>query len=179
MNIFTTRFGNIDIDESAIIRMEEGMLGFEHLKRYVVLAHPKNDKTPFLWFQSVDDGSIAFVVVRSFDIKPDYEPVISDEEAELLEITSVGPEDVVLLSVVTIRTDPFKVTANLRAPIVINAKKMLAKQIVLIESDYSVRYSLVGKNTLSGEEIRKKEEMAFATTLRQEEGGRDCGVSCE
>jgi flagellar assembly factor FliW len=159
--------------------MKEGMLGFEHLKRYVVLAHPKNDKTPFLWFQSVDNGSIAFVVVRSFDIKPDYEPVISDDEVELLEITSAGPENVVLLSVVTIRSDPFKVTANLRAPIVINAKKMLAKQVVLVEGDYPVRYSLAGQNTPSGEKIHRKEEMAFATTLRQGDGGRDCGIHCE
>lgn len=136
MKISTTRFGDIDIDESRIIRMKGGMLGFEHLKKYVLLMH--GEKTPFWWLQSVEDGSVAFVVINSLAVKPDYEPVISDDEVKLLEITS--PEDVVLFSVVTIRSDPFKVTANLRAPIVVNAKKMLGKQVVLVNSDYPVQY---------------------------------------
>ncbi|MBN2398379.1 MAG: flagellar assembly protein FliW [Deltaproteobacteria bacterium] len=145
MKIATTRFGDISIDESRIVEMREGMLGFEHLKRYVLLTQEK--ETPFLWFQSVDDGSLAFVVIHAFMAMPDYEPVISDEDARLLEIASTGPEDVVVLSVVTIRSDPFKVTANLRAPIVINAKKRLAKQIVLPEGDYPVQYSLTENAT--------------------------------
>lgn len=146
MKISTTRFGDISIDESRFVQMREGMLGFEHLKRYVLLTQDKD--TPFMWFQSVDDGSIAFVVIHSFVVKPDYEPVISDDEVKLLEIASPGPEDVIVLSVVTIRSDPFKVTANLRAPIVVNAKKMLAKQIVLVEDDYPVQYSLTENRTV-------------------------------
>jgi flagellar assembly factor FliW len=162
VKISTTRFGDISIDESRVVQMKEGMLGFEHLKRYVLLTQDK--ETPFLWFQSVDDGSIAFVVIHSFVVKPDYEPVISDDEVKLLEIASPGPEDVVVLSVVTIRSDPFKVTANLRAPIVVNAKKMLAKQVVLVEEDYPVQYSLTeNKSVLDGKD-RESGKIA-ATTL--------------
>lgn len=145
MKIATTRFGDISIDESRIVEMREGMLGFEHLKRYVLLTQEK--ETPFLWFQSVDDGSLAFVVIHAFMAMPDYEPIIPDEDVKLLEITSTGPEDIVVLSVVTIRSDPFKVTANLRAPIVINAKKRLAKQVVLAEGDYPVQHPLTENAT--------------------------------
>ncbi len=144
MKISTTRFGDIDIDESSVIRMKEGMLGFEHLKRYKLFI--QNEKIPFWWFQSVDDGSIAFVVINSLGVKPDYEPVISDAEVKSLEIES--PEDTILLSVVTIRSDPLKVTANLRAPIVINTKKMLAKQIILVDSDYPVQYPVTENNAV-------------------------------
>jgi len=142
VKISTTRFGDISIDESKVIQMRDGMLGFEQLKRYVLL--PQDKETPFLWFQSVDDGLIAFVVIHSFVVKPDYEPVISDDEVKLLEIAS--PEDAVLLSVVTIRSDPFKVTANLGAPIVVNAKKMLAKQVVLAEPNYPIQYPITENN---------------------------------
>ena len=138
MRISTTRFGDITIDESRVIQMKGGILGFEHLKKYVLLM--QDEKTPFWWFQSVEDGSVAFVVINSFAIKPDYEPVVSDDEVKLLEIAS--PEDAVLFSVVTIRSDPFMVTTNLRAPIVINAKKMLAKQVVLVDLDYSVQHPI-------------------------------------
>jgi len=153
VKISTTRFGDINIDESRVIRMKGEMLGFEHLGKYVLLT--QDEKTPFWWFQSVENGSVAFVVINSFAIKPDYEPVISDAEANLLEIAS--PEDAVLFSVVTIRSDPFTVTANLRAPIMINAKKMLAKQIVLIDPDYPVQYTITENSAVL--EVKEKAEI--------------------
>ncbi len=163
MKVSTTRFGDISIDESRIVEMKEGMLGFEHLKRYVLLTQEK--ETPFLWFQSVDDGSLAFVVIHAFVAMPDYEPVIPDEDVRLLEIASTGPEDVVVLSTVTIRSDPFRVTANLRAPIVINAKKRLAKQVVLMEDDYPVQYSLTVNQPALAKRDGEREPVAPATLV--------------
>jgi flagellar assembly factor FliW len=155
MRISTTRFGDISIDESRVIRMKGGMLGFEHLVRYLLLI--QDEKIPFWWFQSIEDGSVAFVIINSLAVKPDYEPVISDDEVKLLEIAS--PDDAVLLSVVTIRSDPFKVTANLRAPIVINAKKMLAKQVVLVEPDYPVQYPITENKVFLKEKACEKGEI--------------------
>jgi flagellar assembly factor FliW len=134
----TTRFGNIIVDESRIITMRGGILGFERLKRFVLLT--QHDNIPFSWFQSVDDGSVAFVVTNAFMVKGDYSPVLSDSEVELLEIASV--EDVVPMVIVTIRSEPFEITANLRAPVVINIARRLARQIVLQDSDYPVRFSI-------------------------------------
>ncbi len=162
MRVSATRFGDIGIDETKVINMRDGMLGFEHLKRYVLLIH--DEKIPFWWLQSIEDGSVAFVVINAFVVKPDYEPVISDDEVKLLEIAS--PEDAVLFSVVTICSDPFKVTANLRAPIVINAKKMLAKQVILIESDYSVQYPMTENKVFIEEKAYKKGELiSFALAM--------------
>jgi flagellar assembly factor FliW len=162
VRISTTRFGNISIDESRVIRMKEGMLGFEHLRRYVLLI--QDEKIPFWWFQSIEDGSIAFVVINSLAVKPDYEPVVSDDEVKLLEI--VSPEDAVLFSVVTIHSDPFSVTANLRAPIVINAKKMLAKQVVLVEPDYRVQHPITENKVFLEEKAYEKGEIiSYALAL--------------
>jgi len=136
VNIVTTRFGEIEIDETRIINMRGEILGFEHLKRYVL--HKQDDKSPFLWFQSVDDGAIAFVVINPLVVKTDYEPVISGDDVKSLEIESV--KDVVLMAIVTIRSNPFTVSANLRAPIVINSRKKLARQVVLEDPEYPVQY---------------------------------------
>ena len=155
MRISTTRFGNISIDESRVIQMKGGMLGFERLKRYVLLI--QDEKIPFWWFQSIEDGSVAFVIINSLAVKPDYEPVVSDDEVKLLEIAS--PEDAVLFSVVTIRSDPFKVTANLRAPIVVNTKKMLAKQVVLLEPDYPVQHPITENKVFLEEKAYEKAEL--------------------
>jgi flagellar assembly factor FliW len=144
VKVSTTRFGDIIIDESKVIRMKGEILGFEQLKRYVLFIQGEN--IPFWWFQSVDDGSIAFVVIDSLSVKPDYKPLIPGTEVKLLEIGS--PEDAVLLSVVTIHSNPFKVTANLRAPIVVNIKKMLATQVILVDSEYPVQYPITEGNTV-------------------------------
>jgi flagellar assembly factor FliW len=138
VNIVTTRFGEIDIDEAKVIDMRGGILGFEHLKKYVL--HMRDDNNPFWWFQSLDDGAIAFVVINPYSAKADYEPMISDNDVKLLEIEEA--EDVVLLAILTIRQNPFSVSVNLRAPLVINAKKKIAKQIVLEDVTYPVQYYL-------------------------------------
>jgi flagellar assembly factor FliW len=121
--------------------MQGGILGFEHLKKYVILVH--NEKPPFLWFQSVNDGAVAFVIINPQLIKADYEPLINDEEVVRLEIDDT--QDVVLMAIVTIRSAPFLVTANLRAPIVINAKQRLAAQVVLDDQDLPIQYDITDK----------------------------------
>ena len=138
MNLETTRFGTIDFDEDMIIEMRGPILGFDHLKRYILLK--QDEKTPFSWFQSVEVGSLAFVVMNPQIIKADYEPEIDDSDVELLEIEKA--DDVILLSIVTIRSAPMLISANLRAPIVINSKKRLAKQIVLEDPDLPVQYEI-------------------------------------
>lgn len=144
MNIITTRFGDIIVDESRIIDMRGGIIGFEYLKRYVLQMH--DAKNLFSWFQSVDDGGIAFAVINPFIAKADYEPEISDFDIKLLEIENA--DEVVLLGIVTVHQHPVSVSVNLRAPIVINAKKKIAKQIVLEDERYPVRHYLT---TASGD----------------------------
>ena len=161
MRLSTTRFGDIDIDESRTILLKAGILGFEHLKRYVFLV--QDEEILFWWFQSVDDGSVAFVVINPFIIKPDYKPIIQDNDVELLELES--HEDVILMSIVTIRSDPFKVTANLKAPIVINLKKKLAKQVILDKSDYPIQYSIVDNKVIFKENSYNKKEEIIASAV--------------
>ena len=48
VRLSTTRFGDIDIDESRTILIKAGILGFEHLKKYVFLLQDK--EILFWWF---------------------------------------------------------------------------------------------------------------------------------
>jgi flagellar assembly factor FliW len=138
VNIATTRFGEIQVDDTKVIDMRGGILGFEHLKKFVL--HIQDEKNPFWWFQSLDDGTISFVVINPFIAKVDYEPVLDDYDTSLLGIKSA--EDVVMLAIVTIRQTPFSASVNLRAPIVINAKKRIAKQVVLEDTAHPIQYFL-------------------------------------
>ena len=63
------------------------------------------------------------------------------EDLHSLEIER--EEDVVKLVVAVISQDPFQTTVNLKAPIIINHKRMTGKQIVLSTSDYHTHQPLV------------------------------------
>jgi len=138
VKVKTTRFGEIDVDESKIIEMRSAILGFNSLKRFVMIVHEEG--SPFHWFQSLDDGSIAFITMNPFIIKSDYEPEIDDPTIELLEVDK--EDDIELMVILTVRSEPVNMTANLRAPLVINKQRKLASQVILEDDQYPVRYSI-------------------------------------
>ncbi len=138
MKIDTSRFGAIEVDASRVITMKGCILGFDHLHRYAILPPEKNN--PLWWLQSLDDGGVAFVVIDPFVIKPDYQPTICAADRAFLEISR--EEEISCLAIVTIHSQPFSATANLRAPLVINAAKRLGAQVVLEDDRYPVRHDL-------------------------------------
>ena len=84
---------------TGIIRLPFGLLGFEHVKQYVLLTNPAEE--PFMWFQMLDDAKRAFLVAPPARLVPDYEPDISEDEVDFLELAD--PSDAFLLNIVTLR----------------------------------------------------------------------------
>jgi flagellar assembly factor FliW len=140
ITVETTRFGSIDIADPRIVTMREGgIIGFSHLKTFVLLI--PDEKKPFWWLQSLEDGSIAFIVTDPFKVLAGYETDLSLQAVQLLDIEDT--EDVAMLCIVTVNKAPqFKITVNLRAPIIVNTKSMVARQIVLERDDYEIRYEI-------------------------------------
>jgi flagellar assembly factor FliW len=133
----TTRFGEIVVDEEQLVHLSEGLLGFEGLHDFCLLAHAPG--SAFHWLQSLTDPAIAFVVVNPFDFFPDYDFTLDDEVVRALHLQDVM--DVAVLTLVTIRGS--EVTANLVGPVVINVRERCARQLVLSDSRYSTRHSLL------------------------------------
>jgi flagellar assembly factor FliW len=152
MNIKTSRFGELDVADEAVISMPDGMLGFSEIKRYVLIQH--RDGSPFLWYQAVDEPNLAFVVVDAFTFFPDYEVVMSSEDVEVLKCTKPG--DLAVFLVVVIPDNPEDMTANLRGPLVVNVDNKVARQVVLTDEKYSPHHSIM-------EEIRKRLPMEEET----------------
>lgn len=145
MNIKTSRFGEVDVDDDAVISMPEGMLGFSEITRYVLIQH--RDGSPFLWYQAVDEPNLAFVVVDAFTFFPDYEVIMSSEDVKILDCSQPG--DLAVFLVVVIPDNPEDMTANLRGPLVINVTNKVARQVVLTDDKYSPHHSIM-------EEMRKQ-----------------------
>jgi flagellar assembly factor FliW len=156
VEIDTTRFGKIIINESELIEMRGAILGFEKLKRFVLLTVEGN--MPFWWLQSVEDQAIAFVVINPRIVKPDFDPPISRGDFESLNIQEM--EEVALLSITTIRSDPFRATTNLRAPILINTSNRCAKQVIIEDPDYAIQHDILGNKAdfISGLSAKEQTE---------------------
>src|SRR3989339_1909025 len=127
MEVNTTRFGVLEIDESSIIRMPKGPIGFEKQKDYCLIQHRPD--TNFRWLQSVDEPGLAFVVVDPSEFFTDYEIELSDTEAEKLRLKDA--DDAMVLVVVTINDRGQEISANLAAPVVVNSKELIGAQVVL------------------------------------------------
>ncbi len=139
MNILTTRFGKIEIDEKEIIKFPEGILGFEEIKEYVVFE--MEDGSPLMWLQAVSEPSLAFIVIRPFEFKPDYSLDISDKDTEILKLAQ--PEDSDIFAIVVIPEDPSKMTANLQGPVVINTKEKIGKQVISTNPRHKIKHYIL------------------------------------
>jgi flagellar assembly factor FliW len=140
IKVHTTRFGALDVNEQDIIRVPEGILGFDTLKKFFIVD-PADD-TLILWLQSVDSQDIAFPILEPKVFKPDYKVRLSASELRSLQLDSVAKKETLVYCILTIPDDVTGMTANLKAPIVINAKEQVGRQVVLQENEYSVKYSI-------------------------------------
>jgi flagellar assembly factor FliW len=120
------------------VRLPMGILGFEQIKDYALLANPAEE--PFAWLQVEANASLAFVVIDPFIVLPEYQPDIPQTDVEFLGLDDAS--DALLLNIVTVH-GPQRATVNLKSPIVINRHTRLGKQVILANaSDYSVQHPL-------------------------------------
>lgn len=139
MKVETTRFGVLEIEDSSVIRMPRGPLGFEEQKEYCLIQHRPD--TSFRWLQSTEEPGLAFVVVDPTEFYADYEIEISDNDAQTLNLTN--PEDAMVWAVVSFNKINNDTTANLVAPIVVNKNEMTGMQVILQDDRFSVKQRLV------------------------------------
>lgn len=139
MKIHTTRFGEIEVEDEAVISVPGGLIGFSDQERYVIIEH--KPESPFFWFQAVDRPDLAFVIANPFAFKPDYDLNLSEDI--LADLGIEDPEDMVVYVIMTIpHGRPQDMTANLLGPLIINTKSRTVRQIILDDSEYSHRYPI-------------------------------------
>lgn len=135
MMVETTRFGSLSVDENDIITFPEGMLGFSKVNQYVLVE--RSDDSLFLWLQAIKKPSVAFPLLEPQILDRNYRVELTEEDRKLLELSTVKTAKI--FSIITIPTDPTKMTSNMKAPVVINLKNRLAKQVILHNQDYAIR----------------------------------------
>jgi flagellar assembly factor FliW len=118
--------------------MPAGLLGFEHMKDYLLIAKPV--EAPFRRLQVKNNPALAFVVIEPAYFMPGYQPDIPQADVDFLGL--ISPEDAAVYVIVTV-FGPRRATVNLKGPIVINRNTGLGKQVVIANAaQYSVQHPL-------------------------------------
>ncbi len=141
MLVNTTRFGPIEISSDDILTFSEGLLGFNDLEKFVLLDDP-NDEI-FAWLQSCDESSIAFPVLEPELFEENY--TLEMSKSDLQSLQAVDTSQLRSFCIITIPEDPARMTANLKAPVVVNIEKRIARQCVLQNNKLEIREPIFTK----------------------------------
>lgn len=141
MIIHTSRFGAVSLNAEDVIHFPEGLLGFNELRRFVLLDDPSDEI--FAWLQSCEEPGIAFPLLEPELFTPTYLVQLTKHDMEILNLqTAAG---IRCFTIITIPQDPTLMTANMKAPIVINVHKRLARQCVLQDNSLQIREPIFTK----------------------------------
>lgn len=145
--IDTKYLGKITVEKNQVIQFSSGLPGFVEEEKFVIHDIPGNPL--FQTLQSVVTPNLAFIVTNPYHFYVDYTFKLDEQILEVLKIQS--EQEVVVLSIVTLKS-PFKTsTLNLKAPIIINSTEKQGKQYILNKEDYSTKAPIDSPNMLKVE----------------------------
>jgi flagellar assembly factor FliW len=124
--------------------MPEGLIGLSEFKNFELIVDP--DTLPFVVLRSINGDEIQIPAVEPVGLVDNYKLNIGDEDAEMIGLSGEASNPLIL-NVATIKSfEPQKVTLNLAAPILINRRSRVGKQVVLVNyQDYSTSHVLINE----------------------------------
>lgn len=146
MELMTKSKGKIEISQDRLLTIPEGLFGFEEFTKFALVD---SDYEPFIWLQSIENPNLAFLIVDPFLISSTYETDIDDETLQKIGITK--PEDIIIMTIVTVPADGSPITANFQGPIVINKKNHQCMQVILNDNRWTTKFNIINALNSKGE----------------------------
>lgn len=137
MEINTRDFGIIEVQNDAVYEFPDGLYGFEDDKRFAIFENTV-EEISFLYLQSMDHIVPCFLVFEPWDLHPDYQPVLSKEDMELCQADNI--DDLIFLVIASVPSSIEELSINIKSPVVLNPKTKEARQVILQNPEYTVRY---------------------------------------
>lgn len=149
IKLHTSRFGDLEVQQSSQIEIVGGLIGFPQFPLFVMLDYTE----PFSWLQSTTNPDLAFVIVNAAEFGDSYVFDIPNNDTDL-DIKE--NDDVAVFNVVSIRPNPRDSTVNLKAPVVVNLRNRRGRQIILDDQRYPTRMPLWSEETTESPDTTKK-----------------------
>jgi len=125
ISVLSSRFGEFAVPADRVLHFPQGLIGFPRARRFVILDHRPG--SPFKWMLCLEQPDVAFAIAEPGTLVQGYQAPLE------LAARSLGtdPDNVVLFVIVTIPPDPTAMTVNLMAPVVVDLRTRLSRQLVL------------------------------------------------
>jgi len=121
--------GSVPAD-TAVIAFAEGLPGFEHQRRFVLLSGPSFE--PFTVLRGLGPDAPSFATIDPRTIVPEYAPRLGPQD--LARLDAAPGDTLVWLAIVSLDASG-EATANLRAPVVISPASLRGVQLIDINAD--------------------------------------------
>lgn len=131
-----TRFGTFTADPGAVVTFAHGLPGFERCRRFVIVSAPALD--PFTCLHGIDAPEPSFLTLDPRRVMPDYDTPLSDGDRHRL---GAGEP---LLWLAIVQVDDTAARVNLKAPVVINPRRMIGLQVMNADTAYAPDHLLDG-----------------------------------
>lgn len=131
------------VDDVPVIKLAKPLPGFPGLDGFLLVQFDTEqgdapDAEAVLYeLRSVQQPEVRFLVAVPTVFFPDY--TFELDEAACGELGLDDPGDALVLVILTVGDDSAPTTANLMAPVVINARTRVAAQVILSGADWPVR----------------------------------------
>lgn len=148
----TKYFGEVELADEKVLDFPSGLIGFENYTKFAIMYDEESKSaTRISWLQSLEEPLLALPVIDPLAVVGEYVPMIEDELLEPLG--NPADEDLLFLLAMTVPSDMTKVTANMKAPIIINAVTKKGVQLIVENEDYPVKFNVY-------ESVQKMKEKA-------------------
>ncbi len=132
--IATQLFGEIEIGDDHLVTMPDGLFGFPGCSSFALLPAGREG---FLWLQSTDHATLAFLLVDPFLYFEGYTVDLTGPVLQRLGTSESS--DVNVFAIVTLPGAGGEATANLQGPVVLNVATRRGFQAVLQDSEFGTR----------------------------------------
>lgn len=138
---FATRFGDVEVREDRLLTFPKGLFGFDNCSVFGLARIPGAEESALMLLQCVDNPEIAFIVADPSMLGLN---ITAADKSQALRDTKMPVADTQMLVILTMydQGDSYYMTANLRAPILIDSQNRVGTQHILLNKDYSTQHKI-------------------------------------
>ncbi|MCP4252671.1 MAG: flagellar assembly protein FliW [Candidatus Scalindua sp.] len=132
----TRLFGEVRVKDEEVIHFTKPILGFDDCRQYLLMEN--ESIFPTFWLQSINDPNLAFPVVSPFSVDDNYSINLQNLDLDDMDLKSL--DEALVLTLMVVPQSLSSIRTNLRAPIIYNPEKRIAKQLILYDEKYPIHF---------------------------------------
>lgn len=138
---FSTKFGEITLNPNLLLSFPHGLFGFRECTQFGLAKLPSMESSPLMLMQCVNQPAIAFLVADPEQLGLS---ISAEDKADALKQTKLNGKTTQFLTILTLYDsgESYYLTANLKAPVLIESQTQTGVQFILNNKSYSTQHKI-------------------------------------